>query len=84
LGKRTRLHEASNTGLRSGGQQANIPLSPSTMTDLASFREEDTRAMRASELFSAIMRTHSAPALVLPKPRPARMSQLRQSPIGGS
>ena len=33
---------------------------------------------------SASIRTHSAPARVLPKPRPAIISQTRQLPAGGS
>ena len=33
---------------------------------------------------ATMARTHSAPVRLLPQPRPARMSQVRQSPGGGS
>src|SRR5690242_18894787 len=41
-----------------------------------------TSAIRFARLSSAWMRTHSAPVRVLPKPRPASSSQMRQSPAG--
>jgi len=63
--------------------QARMPLSPSTITARASRIELATSAMRAEPSDKAMRRTHSAPARVLPKPRPAITSQVRQSPGGG-
>ena len=79
-----RCNEGSNTGLWPGRQIASNPLSPSTITARASASEAETSAIRASGLSSAIIRTHSAPARVLPKPRPAMIIHTRQSPGGGS
>jgi len=79
-----RCSEGSKTGLCPGRQIASNPLSPSTITARASASEAETSAMRASGFASAIIRTHSAPERVLPKPRPAMIIQMRQSPGGGS
>jgi hypothetical protein len=76
--------EGSNRGLVAAGETARMPLSPSTITARAPRSVAPTRAMRASFRLSAIERTHSAPARVLPKPRPPMISQVRQSPSGGS
>ncbi len=43
-----------------------------------------TSAIRPTLAASAIERTHSAPERVLPNPRPALMTQIDQSPGGGS
>jgi hypothetical protein len=61
---------------------ARRPLCPSTITLRASARFAATSAIRASGSASAMLRTHSAPARVLPKPRPAMISQMRQTPSG--
>jgi hypothetical protein len=64
--------------------QARIPLSPSTMIAATSSRLPPTSAIRAPGFARARASTHSAPVRVLPKPRPARISQLRHSPGGAS
>ena len=76
--------EGSYVGLSQGGDMLMMPDSPSIMTDCASSRARATRAMRVARLFSTWVRTHSAPVRVFPNPRPARMSQVSQSPSGGS
>src|SRR5262249_4916290 len=62
----------------------NSPLSPSTMTLLASSAVGATSAIRRATPETTEARTNSAPVRVLPKPRPARSSQTRQSPGGGN
>ena len=70
--------------------QAMMPDGPNTITSRASSSVSPTRATR--ELVpgspglppSTCARTHSAPARVLPAPRPPRMTQVVQSPSGGS
>ena len=54
------------------------------MTRSTSLALAPTRAIRNDPSARASALTHSAPALVLPKPRPAEISQVRQSPGGGS
>ena len=61
-----------------------MPDSPSIMTDWASSRVRATRAMRRAAPSSTCARTHSAPVRVFPKPRPARIIQVSQSPGGGN
>src|SRR3546814_2211207 len=56
---------------------ASSPLSPSTITERASCSVAPTKAIRADPSLSAIERTHSAPARVFPKPRPAIISHTR-------
>ena len=61
-----------------------MPLTPSTMTLRASSMLAPTKAMRFGPLRARLL-THSAPARVLPKPRPAIISHTRQpSLLGGS
>src|SRR5258708_4246708 len=60
-----------------------MPLSPSTMTLRASSAVGATSAIRCARPASICTRTNSAPARVLPKPRPAISSHTRQSPAGG-
>ena len=61
------------------------PLTPSTMMLRASPMVAPTNATRTPGLALASRKIHSAPALVLPKPRPASISHTRQpSPFGGS
>jgi hypothetical protein len=61
------------------------PLTPSTITRRASSIVAPTSAMRTPGRLRAIFSTHSAPARVFPKPRPAIISQVRQpSCFGGS
>ena len=60
------------------------PLTPSTMIRRASSMLAPTRAIRTSGRLRASFSIHSAPALVLPKPRPAIISQVRQPPSVGS
>ena len=65
------------------GATSRKPDSPSTITARASRKVapiSPTRFMRPDRTPSA---THSAPARVLPAPRPPRNSQMRQSPGGG-
>jgi hypothetical protein len=61
-----------------------MPLSPSTITFLASAAVGATRASRRAVRAVARTRISSAPVRVLPNPRPARSSHTRQSPSGGS
>jgi hypothetical protein len=51
-----------------------MPLSPSTMIALSSDIDAPTKAIRASPFLSAMWRTHSDLARVLPKLRPAQIS----------
>jgi len=52
-GQVSRRSDGSNTGQRLGGEQAMIPLSPSTMTLRASPRVAATKAIRAVGSVSA-------------------------------
>lgn len=79
-----RRSDGSKSGRSSLSWHARMPLSPSTITARASVSEADTSAIRAAGCEVAMCRTHSAPARVLPKPRPAQISQIRHSPSGGS
>jgi hypothetical protein len=58
--------EGSNLGRLPGGAMASRPLGPSTITRRASPSESPTSAIRAVASASAMARTHSAPARVLP------------------
>ena len=60
---------------------ARIPLLPSTITARASSIVAPTSATLRRRP-DTIECTHSAPARVLPNPRPAIISQVRQSPPG--
>jgi hypothetical protein len=82
LGQVSRRSDGSNAGTRPGGLIARMPLSPSTITARASPRVAPISAIRKPGSASASSRTHSAPARVLPKPRPAMISQVRQLPAG--
>src|SRR5690606_26817636 len=67
-----------------------MPLSPITITSRAWSKVSPTSATRRARpgasgvAPSTWARTHSAPARVLPAPRPPRITQLFQSPAGGS
>jgi hypothetical protein len=74
----------SNCGASAPGAAASTPLSPSTMTLHTSVSEAPTSAIRALPSLRATSRTHSAPARVLPKPRPAQISQVRHASRGAS
>ncbi len=60
------------------------PLTPSTMILRASSILAPTSAIRILGRLRASFSTHSAPARVLPKPRPAIISQVRHPLAGGS
>src|SRR3546814_19327876 len=66
------------------GSQFKSPLAPLIITSRASAAVSATRAIRQPGFFSAISRIHSEPIRVLPNPRPARTSQVVQSPSGAS
>jgi hypothetical protein len=55
-----------------------MPLTPSTITRRASSMVAPNKAIRTPGRLRASLSIHSAPALVLPKPRPASISQVRQ------
>src|SRR5690554_1115775 len=59
-----------------------MPLSPRTMMEIASVTVMPTSAIGPMP-WAARLRTHSAPARVLPAPRPPSSSQVVQSPSGG-
>ncbi len=61
-----------------------MPLSPSIITSRTSLAVGPTSAMRLEPRRSTFWRTRSAPVRVLPNPRPASTSQVRQSPSGAS
>ena len=61
-----------------------MPLSPSIITRRTSSIVPPTSASRAPGVARATALIHSAPARVLPNPRPARINQIRQSPGGES
>src|SRR5690606_32289169 len=56
----------------------------STITSRTSAAVRPTMAMRRRPCRSTCSRTHSAPVLVFPNPRPARMSHIRHGPSGGN
>ena len=62
---------------------ARIPLWPSIITLRIAAAVGAIRAMRLACPVSARCLTHSAPALVLPNPRPAIRNHRDQSPSGG-
>ena len=80
------------SGRRSGGLQASIPLSPKIMTSRTCSMVSPTSATRlhapgsSGRLPSTLLRTHSAPARVLPAPRPrkpGRTNMRFSSPVSG-
>ena len=83
-GQVSRRREGSNLGRLPRGAIASSPLAPSTITLRASGSDAAISAIRAAGLASATARTHSAPARVLPNPRPARISQTVQGQSGGN
>ena len=84
LGHVTRRLEGSYRGRFHGGAQAIIPDSPSTIMSRASAAVGAINATRLRSPLSTCERTHSAPVLVLPNPRPVRIIQIAQSPAGGN
>src|SRR4051812_44614546 len=72
------------SGMKVDGETERMPLSPSIIVLRTSLYVSPTIAIRQPGLSSAISLTHSAPQRVLPKPRPARMSHVVHSPVGGS
>ena len=75
--------DGSNSGRHQEGAQERIPAAPSTITERASWAVAPTRAMRRAPL-GHLRKHHSAPLRVLPKPRPASSSHMRQSPGGAN
>src|SRR6185312_391044 len=63
---------------------ASNPDAPSIITARASLKVAPTSAMRRMRLARTPLATHSAPARVLPAPRPPRKSHKRQRPSGAS
>jgi hypothetical protein len=63
---------------------ARRPDSPSIITSRASWKVGAISAMRFARPYRASALTHSAPARVLPAPRPPRNTQARHSPAGAS
>src|SRR3990172_552209 len=61
-----------------------IPLMPSPIVSRASAAVGATSAMRQPGFSRATDLIHSAPAIVLPAPRPPRKSHVDQPPRGGS
>jgi len=90
FGQISRRRVEIQTGRRSGGLAARIPDGPKTITSRAWSSVSPTSATaRAAPSSngpgpSTIDLTHSAPARVLPAPRPPMQTQVRQSPSGGS
>ena len=68
--------------MHSAGMQAKRPDGPSMMVSLTSLEVGATMAMRAPGVLDANQAQSSHDVLVLPKPRPANSSQMRQSPLG--
>src|SRR6185312_3769546 len=83
LGQMSRLPVS--RGASPGGCSRSRPLSPSTMMAIASLIVSPTSAMGDTGWGPvANARIHSAPARVLPEPRPPMTSQVTQSPGGGN
>lgn len=82
LGQTSRRSAGAKAGRHHQGATDSSPEGPSTITLRASPKVAPTSAIRALPSPSAMARTHSAPARVLPKPRPAINSHIRQSPSG--
>lgn len=78
-----RLFDGSYFGRNQDGEIASMPDSPSTITSRTSAAVGATKAIRRLRPDSTSALTHSTPVLVLPKPRPASNSQVRQSVAGG-
>src|SRR5215467_468671 len=83
LGHVSRRLLDSYTGRNDGGEHASMPLSPSIMTSRTSAAVGPINAPRPIAARARSL-DHSAPARVLPAPRPAMNNQVSQSPIGGS
>ncbi len=83
----TPLRQCSTLPLMRGrcriGCTASNPLSPRTITAIASVIVWPTSAIGVTPA-AASWRTHSAPARVLPEPRPPNISHVVQSPLGAS
>ena len=84
LGHVNLLLVGSYNGLLLFGAILSNPLGPSTITSRQSLAVAAIKAIWLTRALSASDRIHSAPALVLPKPRPARISHVDQFPSGGS
>jgi hypothetical protein len=85
FGQRSRPRLGSQRSLRLRRLEiATNPLTPSTIARRVSSMLAPTRAMRTPRRPVASRWIHSAPARVLPNPRPAIISQVRQPSAGGS
>ena len=90
LGQINRFWLIFSSGRRSGGEVASRPDSPSTITartwsmvsPISATRRD--RPAESGIAPSTCARIHSAPARVLPAPRPPRITQVCQSPSGSS
>ena len=84
FGQRSRRRDTSKAG-RWRRAMRQMPEMPSIITSRASPSVSATSAMRKSDCLpaDATRCTHSAPARVLPEPRPPISSHVRQSPSGG-
>lgn len=71
-------------GRSHGGEMATIPEGPLTIVSRASADVGATSAMRRAAPDSTRSRMNSAPARVLPNPRPARISHQSQPPGGAN
>ena len=84
FGQTSRRRDASKLG-RNRRAIRQMPDTPSIITSRASPSVSATSAIRNSPARACPVAspcTHSAPARVLPEPRPPKISQLRQSPSG--
>lgn len=70
--------------MKSGRDMARTPAFPSTITSRTSAAVRATIAPREPGNLSAMSQTHSAPDLLLPKPRPASNIHFAHRPSGGS
>ena len=83
LGQVSLRLEDSHVGVFQGGQTDSMPESPWIIMSRTSCGVLATRAILRDAPDSTRARTHSAPVRVLPKPRPARSSQMRQGSSDG-
>ncbi len=83
MGQVSLLLEDSQVGIFHGGQTLRMPESPCIMMSLTSCGVLATRAILEESPDSTRARTHSAPVLVLPKPRPASSSQICHASLEG-
>ena len=74
--------DGSYCGRWCGGNTVSRPDSPSIMTSRTSAAVAPTRAICFAVPLFTCSRTNSAPVRVLPNPRPARISHVRQLPSG--